>query len=129
MLALPRAPPLLHDLVDVLVLELDRNGKTRGAMNEGVGSDEEARLGVDADEQRCVEAVRVLPHVVNTSEVASELDLKPPFLGVAPPDRLAVGEECVGHYAESLALRRLERDPVRLLLWRRLVNDPAPLLG
>src|SRR6185312_4977114 len=113
--ALPAVPSLVQYLVCVVLLELEADEQLRRIVHFGIDADEESLVGIDAAAEGRVEAVRILPEVMELGRLSvflrAVLDLKAVLVGRAV---LGGGErrrERIHQDAQTLARRRDERDP------------------
>jgi len=125
-LAFPGVPAAIENPLRMDVLELDAYEETRRVVDLRIGSHEEAHLRIDADEERRVEAERVLPESVMLLVVGSVLHLETMLIGRAIPREAPIREERITDDAEPLPRGSLERDPEWRLIGRVMPKDPAP---
>src|SRR3569623_573646 len=127
LLPFPGMPACCLDRVDVGLLELQADEESSRVVHLRVGSNEETELRVDADEERCVEAVRVLPDLVQLAVFRPVLDLKRVLVDWPVLRWRERRQEGVSQDPNALAKRRLECDPERSFVRRCVAKDRATL--
>jgi hypothetical protein len=119
-------PAAVKDLFDERRLELERDEVLGRTVKDGIEADEKALAGADPNEQRRIDAVRVLPEVVEVAVLfAAVLQLKAVLVARTIPGEPLVREIGVDDDPHPLASRGLKADAERSVSGIGAMNDSA----
>jgi len=125
-IALPDMPLTTQNFLDMTLFEFNRDEKLCRIVEHWISCDKKITFWVNAEEQRCIQSERVLPHIMYDAMLFGPiLNLKSMLVAGPIPRLLRIRKESVSNYAKPLAKWSLECYSERRFRGRRRTNDLA----
>lgn len=118
-------PAGVENRLDLLAFEFDGDEKTGELMQHRVDADEEAALRVDADHQRRVQQIRILPDFMEFTVFFAVFDLEAVFVLRAVFGEFRIGKKRVNEDAHTVAEGIFEGDTKRCVIRIGVLEYPA----